>query len=430
MNKKHASIWKLMAITFFGFALTISGNMQDPFLYSHKVAQLVPENEATALGFTTAAGLIVAVLAQPIIGVFSDRTRSRFGRRMPYFLVGVIGAVFCLYLIALAPSWWMVVAGILFIQAFSNTIQGPWQALIPDQVPDEQHGLAASVKGVLEVIAALVGGLAAGKIIAQAANWGDSAVILTATVPSAVFVIALALTFFGAKEDANMVAEDAGGRSIGEALKRTFYIDFKSYPSFAWWFGNRIFFWAGLLIVRTFLILFSRDVLGMTESAAQSYIGEVTIILGIFLMAALLPAGWLSDRLGRKPLVMASGAAAAIGTMLIVLIPSTTMVTIGGGLVGLGAGMFISTNWALVTDIVPGSEAARYLGMANIATAGGSLLGRALGGAIIDPVNAASGDRVTGYLVVYAIATVLFLASTLVVIGMPVRPVRERSTPA
>jgi len=51
--------------------------------------------------------------------------------------------------------------------------------------------------------------------------------------------------------------------------------------------------------------------------------------------------------------------------------------------VGLGVGTLISANWALVTDIVPREEAARYLGIADIATAGSSGLARFLGGALI-----------------------------------------------
>jgi MFS family permease len=82
-------------------------------------------------------------------------------------------------------------------------------------------------------------------------------------------------------------------------------------------------------------------------------------------------------------------------------------------------GTFISANWALVTDIVPRGEAARYLGIANIATAGGSGLARLLGGALIDPLNALLGSRSAGYLVVYGLAAAFFLASALVALRLP-----------
>ena len=133
---KRVSFPRLLAISAFAFALTTLSNTLEPGVLGHKVLELVPERRNTALGFTTFAGLIVAVLWQPIIGVFSDRTRSPVGRRLPYFAAGTLMVLVRLYLIATAPVFGLVVAGILLIQVASNTVQGPWQALIPDQVPE------------------------------------------------------------------------------------------------------------------------------------------------------------------------------------------------------------------------------------------------------------------------------------------------------
>jgi len=87
---KRVSFPRLLAISAFAFALTTLSNTLEPAVLGHKVLELVPERRNTALGFTTFAGLIVAVLWQPIIGVFSDRTRSPVGRRLPYFAAGTL----------------------------------------------------------------------------------------------------------------------------------------------------------------------------------------------------------------------------------------------------------------------------------------------------------------------------------------------------
>ena len=62
---------------------------------------------------------------------------------------------------------------------------------------------------------------------------------------------------------------------------------------------------------------------------------------------------------------------------------------LSGGLVGISFGAFMSTNWALATDLVTEGEEARFLGLANLATAGGAALARLIG-PVIDFFNAYS----------------------------------------
>jgi len=73
----------------------------------------------------------------------------------------------------------------------------------------------------------------------------------------------------------------------------------------------------------------------------------------------------------------------------------------------------------LATQIVPGMEAARMLGLANIATAAGSGLARLGGGLIIDPFNRLTGGTAGGYFLLYALAGVAFLAGTVAILRLP-----------
>ncbi len=90
------------------------------------------------------------------------------------------------------------------------------------------------------------------------------------------------------------------------------------------------------------------------------------------------------------------------------------MITLAGAVVGMGVGTFLSASWALATDIVPREEAARYLGIANIATCIGSGVARLLGGVLIDPINRALGSSTSGYLFLFGLATTFFFVSVLV----------------
>ncbi len=423
---KRISFPRLLGVTILGFALTLVSNTLEPAVLGRKVIELVPEGRNTALGLTTFAGLIVAILVQPIVGVFSDRTRSRWGRRLPYMAAGTAMVIACLFLIAGAPVFSIVVVGLLLIQLASNVVQGPWQALIPDRVADSQRGQASGLKAMLDILAFVAGRLVAGQLVGRFAEWGQTAVYAAVAVPCVVYIIALAVTAFAAREGPEAAAS-APQRSVGEALRATFSVDFRAHPAFGWWFANRTLFWAGFLALNTFLLFYLIDVVGMAEGAAQKFIGTLSTILGVSLVLVSLPSGWLSDRIGRKPLVAIAGILAAIGTGVLLAVRSQALLTVAGLIIGAAVGTFLAANWALVTDIVPRDEAARYLGVANIATAGGSAIARFLGGALIDLLNRATGTHNVGYLTVFGLALAFFVTSAIVILPLPVPGAKPRA---
>jgi MFS family permease len=78
-------------------------------------------------------------------------------------------------------------------------------------------------------------------------------------------------------------------------------------------------------------------------------------------------------------------------------------------------GIFNSTNWALATDFTPKNEEARYLGIANMATAGGAVLARVIG-PVIDLFN--NRSPLSGYHFMLVVCIAYFVAGSLAVIGI------------
>jgi MFS family permease len=202
-------------------------------------------------------------------------------------------------------------------------------------------------------------------------------------------------------------------------LARSFSIDWKAHPAFAWWFVNRFLFWGGFIALNTFLLFYMMDVVHMGEAEAQRFVGNMSTVIGLVLLVVTLPSGWLADRVGRRPLVALAGLIAAGGTGMVLVVRTPGLITAAGALIGLGVGVFLSANWALVTDLVPEAEAARYLGIANIATAGGSGVARLLGGALIDPLNRVLGSTSAGYLSLYGLTMLAFLLGTVAILRVP-----------
>jgi maltose/moltooligosaccharide transporter len=107
---------------------------------------------------------ITGMIVQPIIGLMSDKTWNRLGRRRPYFLTGAILTSIALILMPNAPHLATFIApmfiggGLLMIMDASiNISMEPFRALVADKLPAEQHTLGFSVQTLLIGIGAVIG---------------------------------------------------------------------------------------------------------------------------------------------------------------------------------------------------------------------------------------------------------------------------------
>ncbi len=388
-----------------GFGISIL----DPFIFNEKVRLLAPAGlRNTALGGITIMALLVALLVQPLVGQWSDRTRSRWGKRAPYLTVGVVGLSFALALIVAADTLWLLVIAAMLFSTFSNTTQSTWQALIPDHVPEIQHGTAAGVKTVLELIGIVSGVALVGYTMARGNLWG--APLIAAILFFVILVITLSML-----RKSPAAAEPVAGASAENPFSTLVNSLRYAPPAFLWWMLNRFLFWSSAIAIRTFLLNYMEDVLGLTPTEAQTLTSRLFILLGAGVFVLALPAGAVADRIGRRPIMITAGLLAAGGATFFVFVRDLNWLIVGGGLIAVGAGIFASASWALATDLVPAGKGALYLGLANGATVVGSIGGR-LGGPLIDGINQLLGTVSLGYMVVFSIAVLFFVGSSLVVL--------------
>jgi MFS family permease len=144
------------------------------------------------------------------------------------------------------------------------------------------------------------------------------------------------------------------------------------------------------------------------ESAAGPS-ATVMMFVGICILLTSLPSGWLADRVGKKQLVTIASIAVTAGMVIILLVPNLAALNIGGCLIGLAIGLFYAASWALGTQIVPQDQAARYLGLANLAGAGSGAIGAYIGGPIADS---------NSYVLLFTIYTALCVLSTFSLLGI------------
>ena len=120
--------------------------------------------EMSAIGLAVISGVavIASILVQPTVGVISDYTITRWGRRKPYILIGGVFDMLFLYGIASSNTFVALVAFYFLIQVSSNFAQGPFQGYVPDLVPARQVGMASGLMGLMIVLGTVAGaGIAA-----------------------------------------------------------------------------------------------------------------------------------------------------------------------------------------------------------------------------------------------------------------------------
>ena len=136
MKKRRLSFWEIWNMSFgflgiqFGFALQ-NANVSRIFETLGARVEDIP--------ILWIAAPITGLIVQPIIGHFSDKTWSRFGRRRPYFMIGAMFTTLALFIMPNSPSLW-IAAGMLWIMDASiNISMEPFRAFVGDNLPSEQR---------------------------------------------------------------------------------------------------------------------------------------------------------------------------------------------------------------------------------------------------------------------------------------------------
>jgi Na+/melibiose symporter-like transporter len=407
-----------LAMNVYWFGLAFMWNGLHPIVLPALLLRMVPEAlKNTYLGGLTFAGLVLAMVVQPLAGGLSDSTRSRWGRRRPWILAGTLLALVFLCGMALAGDFLGLLVAYLLLQIASNSAHGPAQGLIPDLVPEQQRGLASGIKNLFDMLGLVVASLVAGQLMEA----GSPA--LAFIVIGAVLAVSTLVTLLTTPEvDATGLGESSHSqdRSLGarpgpalRSLRDVLSVDFRRYPDYTWLIVSRFLILLGIYAVQGFAQYYVRDVLRVPNPAEVT--GNLLAAIGLPLTLLVFPAGLLSDRLGRRRLNLVAGVLIVPGIFLLVFARSVPAVLAFGAVIGMGTGIFLSANWALATDLIPEREAGKYLGLTNLATAGSGAAAR-LAGPLIDGVNALRPGAYLGYPALFLLASASALSGVLLLL--------------
>ena len=373
-----------------------------------KVNSLVGIDRApNNLALVAGTGSLLAMFANPFFGRMSDRTSSRLGMRRPWMVIGLLGGSVGILIVALAPNIAVVLVGWCIAQLLFNALLAAQVAVLPDQVPVAQRGVVAGVLGVCLPVAAV-----GGTFVVKLFSGNQLAMFLAPCAIGGFFI----LLFAASLDDRRLAGVDKPTWSMRE-FASTFYVSPRQNPDFAWAFASRFMFVLAYAFLTTYQAYYLLDKIGSAEADVPQQIFLGTLVQAVVIIAASVFGGRLSDRTGRRKIFVLT-AAVVYGLAMFVLAVASSFdgFLVGMAIGGLGFGVYVAVDLALVVDVLPDQDhAAKDLGVFNIA---GALPFSVAPG--VAPLVLAMGGG--SYSVLYAVAGVCALTGAFAI--LPVRGVR------
>ncbi|WP_188079019.1 MFS transporter [Actinotalea subterranea] len=333
-----------------------------------RLEMVAPDQKVQAIATLAMAGSVVALIANIVFGALSDRTRSRFGKRTPWMVLGSVATAASLYALSVVTSVTGLVVVWCVFQFFLNAIVAPLIAIIPDRVPEQLRGTFSAVYGIGSTLGAGAAGILASRFV---------------TDPSTgLMVFGTAILFAGP-----VVALIAPDRSTAdeprapldrETLLRNFSFPRRGARDFYLALVGKLLFVLAMYSITGYQLYILTDHFGLAPAAAGVMIATIATIQTVGSLVAGTAAGPLSDRLGRRkaPVV---GAALLLAVALMVPFlwqDSAAMIVFAVLGLGLAFGVFNSVDQALNYKVLPDpTTAAKDLGILNMANTGGQILG-------------------------------------------------------
>lgn len=353
-------------------------------------------SKETLLAWVTGAGAVVSLAANPFFGALSDRTTARWGRRTPWIVAGAGGGFLSLLLLAGAGGLWLMTLGWCLVQLTLNASFAAVTAAVPDRVPRLQRGSVGGWLGAAQILGAV-----AGTGLATAAGG-----IAAGYAACAVFALAGVLPYVLRYPDLRLATADRPPWH-GRSFARGFWLSPRRYPDFGWAWLTRFLINLSNALVILYLLYYLRDRLHHDDPEQGVLI--LTAVNSVTLLATVVVGGAWSDRVGRrKPFVRWSGALMAAATALLAAWQTWAGAIVVAALLGLALGVFMSVDFALMTDVLPKAlDRGKDLGVINVANA----LPQVAAPAVAAPIMTHLG----GYRVLYLVAAVIAVAGAVFV---------------
>jgi MFS family permease len=320
---------------------------------------------------------------------------------------GSIGLAICLFIIAVANSVPVLMIGWFIGQLAANAAFAAYLASVADQVPPRQTATVTALAGVMQNV-----GILAAVYLASALTTNMLGLFM---VPAMIGVVGM--TVYALVLPDRQLHQRPPREGLRSVLQ-TFWVSPRRYPDFAWAWVSRFMLILGMFLFTTFRIFWMTHELGLDEAGAAGAVATGTLIYTIALVVVGQTAGYISDKIGRrKVLVFASTALFAVGLGVLPTVETVTGFYVVEAILGAAFGIYMGADLALVLAVLPNpQDSAKDLGVFNIANAAPQSLAPFLGSVL---VGVGGGHN---YTLVYLTAAVATFVGALAIV--PVKGVK------
>ena len=427
-QKPDLSFWSLWNLSFGFFGVQIAYALQ-----SANISRIFRTLGADphSLSFFWILPPLMGILVQPIVGTLSDRTWTRFGRRIPYLFIGALTAVAVMCLLPNAGSLGLSISmvmifGLIMLMLLDTSINmamQPFKMMVGDMVNEKQKGKAYSIQSFLCNAGSVAGflfpfifawiGL---KNVAPEGVVPDT-VIWSFYIGAAILILCVIYTTMKVKEWPPQEYAEYNPVSEEKDDSANWFVLLKNAPSAFWRIGLVQFFcWAAFLYMWTYVVdAVSLTVWDTADSTTAEYqeAGNWTGVL--YAIQAMSAVAWAALIPRFKNIKVAYTISLLIGGLGFALVPFCH-----GQYLQIIPFLFIGCAWAamlacpftLVTNALQGyGHMGAYLGLFNGTICVPQIVAALLGGTILTLVGSNQA-----YMMI--VAGVLLVAGAFCVFGI------------
>ncbi|MCM1517811.1 MAG: MFS transporter [Pseudoflavonifractor sp.] len=433
-TKPDLSFWNLWNLSFGFFGVQIAYALQ-----SANISRIFATIGADphSLSYFWILPPLMGILVQPLVGAASDRTWNRFGRRLPYLLIGAAIAVVVMCLLPNAGSFGFTVAGamvfgfiaLMFLDTSINMAMQPFKMLVGDQVNEKQKGLAYSIQSFLCNAGSLVGYLAPIALtaigISNIAPKGEvpDTVSFSFYLGAAILVLCVIYSFVFIHEmPPKEYREFHGIKEVksGEKVKRPGMLTLlKHAPATFWTVGLVQFFcWAAFLYMWTYTNGAIADtVWGTTDTHSEAYqqAGNwVGVLFAVQAVGSVLWAVVIPRFSNHKMAYIVSLVLGGIGFISTLFITNQYLLFVSFFLVGFAWAAMLALPFTILTNSLKGDNIGTYLGLFNGTICLPQICAAALGGLILPLLGGSQENMLVlaGVLLIVGAFCVFFIKET------------------
>lgn len=321
------------------------------------------------VGIVNAFTAVASLVSNLMFGNFSDRSRSRFGRRTPWIVLGAVLGGVTLFLTGTTHNAVLLTIFYCACMFGLNCMIAPLVAVLSDRVPSGIRGTMSAFYGAGSTIGAPIGTMIGAFFI-------ENLTVGFAVAGVLMFLGGIVAVIILPKErSADFLPKEEG--SFKDILVSFRPPKFAGAHDFYKAFAGRFCMLMSYQMINFYQLYIIQNYIGQSVKESAVTVSVVSMIMMVMSLVGSFISGPVSDLIGRRkvPVVVAS-VLFAIGIAMPWLIPSTLGMYLFAGIAGLGYAVYYAVDQALLVDVLPNKEeAGKDLGILNMGTTLGQMCG-------------------------------------------------------